>query len=364
MVVVDLFAGGGGSSTGLRAAELRHAACVELDPHAVHVARALGLPSVRADVGALPLDLRPDLVWASPPCQCFSAAGKRRGASDERNGFPAMLAAVDRLRPTWLLVENVPGLTYHRRAVCPDDARCPGCYWERVVLPTARERFGCVEARVLNAADWGVPQTRHRVILACGPSPFPWPAPTHAEYPEATLFAAALPRWRTMRDALGCELAIGAGTNPHGPCREHERTRRDITDEPSPTVTNAQVGNRGPWIVDSGSNGKPGRERARTLDEPSATVSGRGNAVLRTECDPAYTVVDESTSRVSSCHCSVQSQAKRRLTPAECALIQGWPEVISALEGLTSSAAYRVVGNAVPPALAEALGRALLEAGR
>jgi len=144
---------------------------------------------VRELDGQLDLKDAPLLLWASPPCQAFSTAGKRRGAIDERNGWPWTLDIIDRMekkgvRPTWIICENVPGLTYHKgdctRDEDGDPTECPGCYWERWIIPEFEKRYEHVQVRVLDAADFGVPQRRRRVFLVAGPKPFQWPEPTHS----------------------------------------------------------------------------------------------------------------------------------------------------------------------------------------
>ncbi|MBM4369869.1 MAG: DNA cytosine methyltransferase [Deltaproteobacteria bacterium] len=228
MTGLVLFGGAGGADLGLRAAGIELLRSVEWDRDAHATAVAAGLPSVHGDVRDLALyeGLPPvDLLWASPPCQAFSTAGKRLGAADERNGWPWTLDVVDHVRPRWVLCENVPGLTHHRgdcdgRGPADD---CPGCYWHRVVVPAFEARFGSVQWTIIDAADHGVPQRRHRVFLVAGPRAIRWPRPTHADpatLAQAGLFGPALQPWRTVREALGLDVPVrhrspSAGTVGH-----------------------------------------------------------------------------------------------------------------------------------------------------
>ena len=163
MKLVDLFAGAGGASLGAHMAGFQVEA-VERDQdacatHQAAVPGAIHCMDVRDWKPSSPVDV----MWASPPCQCWSQAGKRLGARDtERNGFPWMWAAVDRAQPTWLICENVKGLTQHSSTTCGDPMRCPGCYW-KTVQAEARARYPHVSHRCLNAADYGLPQSRRRV---------------------------------------------------------------------------------------------------------------------------------------------------------------------------------------------------------
>ena len=196
MRAVDLFAGAGGASMGIEAAGCELVQAVEVDRLA-GIAHRMNLPHVplhRGDVrGWRPVAA--DLWWASPPCQAWSSAGAKRGAQDERNGWPWVFDALDRAehRPTWLICENVRGLLWHTKS-CGDPMTCPGCYWQRVVLVEARRRFESVQVWTLDAADYGVPQHRRRVFLVCGPHAVDAPAATHG--------GDGLP-WVTMGDALG-----------------------------------------------------------------------------------------------------------------------------------------------------------------
>jgi DNA (cytosine-5)-methyltransferase 1 len=381
---LELFAGAGGAALGLERAGIHHAALVEWQPSACATLRAAGLsPVVEGDVRDLDAieavagrDV--DLVWSSFPCQAWSTAGRRKGANDVRNGWPWTVAAVDRFRPRWFLGENVTGLLCHKGGctyrggqeglfAAADPNACPGCYLERVILPDLRARFACSGWWVIDAADHGTPQHRRRVILWAGPveperprethgpgRPLPWVAmgealglggfETHSQRspetakggnrwipgdePSATISAISAPHIR----------AIGAGTNSHGPGRAHERTERDITDEPSPTITAEQIGNAGPW-----------------LSRPSPTVSAVG------ECKGSGPGGNpEKMQRASDA--LYLGTGRRRLTYLECATLQGFP-ADHPWQG-TITERYRQVGNAVVPLVAELLGRAIIEADR
>ncbi len=316
MRVIELFAGAGGAALGLERAGFSHAALVEWDADACATLRAAGLgPVVQGDVRDLDAVAAVagescDLLWSSYPCQAFSTAGRRLGADDDRNGWPWTVDAIDRFRPTWFLGENVPGLLSFD-------------YFDEVIMGQLRERFRCAGFWLLNAADVGVAQHRRRVFTWAAPSPLVPPTRTHGP----GMFTEP---WVTMGQALHLDVArvIGGGRNPQA--AGIKRTYRDLTDEPSTCVTAVQIGNAGPWI-----------------DRPAPSVTtadaqGVGSAHSRDILERAI--------------------GRRRLSVEECATLQGFPDD-HPWQG-TKTSRYRQVGNAVPPALAEAVGRTVINAGR
>jgi len=325
MRAFDFFAGCGGASLGLERAGVEVLLAFERDPDAC-ASHRLHAPGhvVEGDIAELRHLAKVDLWSASPPCQPFSAAGLRLGAADDRDGYPHLLrllagAGVGGNLPRWLLIENVPGLTFHKRSagcgalILRPDA-CPACYLEQIEAQL-RVFFPVVEARILDAADVGVPQHRRRLITVCGPRRIDWPVPTHGP---------GRPRpWVSIRQALGLGGAVtpepgqgsraqsdreldpddpattlncgatgdsynaplvrvmGGGGNPHGPDAEHERVERDLTDDPATTIAASRVGNGGLWIESGHRTTAPDGSRPPhrvSVDRPAPTVRSQEGA--------------------------------------------------------------------------------------
>lgn len=293
MKVLELFAGAGGAALGIENAGGEHLACVEWDEDACATMDAAGLPSVLGDVRDLSLyeGMAPDLLWSSFPCQAWSTAGKRKGAQDDRNGWPATIEAVDFTGPTWFVGENVVGLTNHKGACkqgkcCIGSPLCPNAYFNKVILGGLRKRFAWVDWRILDSASYGVPQKRRRVFILAGPHAVEFPEPTHGDPKkiQADLFAPKLKPWGTVRQALNLD-AWATATTRSG--------TRDVGVPKSPDIPSCQpvaggnaMGGLYGWDsvqLDGGRNNdnNPRQERPHTLEEPAPSIGGKGNQYLR-----------------------------------------------------------------------------------
>ena len=195
MKSVELFAGAGGLAMGASLAGFESQAIIEWDRWACDTMREnrdrqfplvkdwpLHESDVRTfDLSSLPEDI--DLIAGGPPCQPFSIGGKHRGSEDERDMFSAMVDIVEQLRPRALIVENVRGLTRPKfsnyfayvllRFEFPEIRMREGEKWTDHLARLERQktsggRSGLtydIVHRVLNAADFGVPQRRERVFI-------------------------------------------------------------------------------------------------------------------------------------------------------------------------------------------------------
>ncbi|MFJ4754990.1 DNA cytosine methyltransferase [Streptomyces sp. NPDC088763] len=345
MTVLDLFAGPGGWSEGLRALGLRDIG-IETDSAACATRAAAGHATIRADVAAYPstaLLRKVSGLIASPPCQTFSAAGLRAGNVDRdlcHQGLddlargrdtratlraacsdPRSLLVVEPLRyaldlrPDWIALEEVP-------AVAP--------LFEHTAHLLAGIGYSTWTG-VLNAADFGVAQTRRRVFLiASRTRPALPPEPTHADGGTcADLFGASLPPWLTMGDVLGClpSEVITRGNHTTG-------GSRFPTTGPSWTLT----GRARSWLLKVGS--RPTATRRR-LDQPASTLLfGKAmNHVAWIDAD---------------------GTPIRRLTVEEAAILQGFPARYPWAGSRTKQ--FEQIGNAVPAPLAAAVLRPLVPA--
>jgi len=275
---VDLFCGAGGASLGLQRAGFEHKLCVDYNEDAIATIKAAGFPGVVGRVEDLSLyaGLQPvDLTWMSPPCQPWSAAGKRLASEDGRDGFPAAFEALDVLQPTWAMSENV-------KELAGDD------YWKDVIVPEFEARFAWVSWKIIRAIHYGVPQDRRRVILVAGPRPIVWPLP-----------------WNTR-----------------------------------PAPASSVVGEGFLRVEQKGATG-------RNTRLPSPTVTCSGNMYFYT-ADPGRRAPKDPL------------RGGMRVPPEHIAGLQGFPSDWP-FQGLSGSR-HRQAGNAVPPNLSEALGRALIAA--
>lgn len=220
LTCIELFAGPGGLALGSHFAGFQHLALIEFEANAALTLRRNALhlfdvdPDTVVERDVREIDFssytgRVDLLTAGPPCQPFSGGGRGKGADDERNMFPALLAAIAAVRPRAILIENVQGLTrekfkdyfaYIRRYLeLPLLGLLPHETWLAHFrrLNSANDSNYCAEQRyrvgfqIVDAADYGIPQRRHRVFIVAfrqdtGIAPFSL-LPTHG---KAALLAA------------------------------------------------------------------------------------------------------------------------------------------------------------------------------
>ncbi|MFI7130341.1 DNA cytosine methyltransferase [Nonomuraea sp. NPDC050153] len=322
---IDLFAGCGGLSTGLLDAGIAVKAGFDNNAASItafdynHVYRGCkGFVSDLAKV-ASPILLemagithQVDLLAGGPPCQPFSIAGKQLGMDDHRGELVfKFVDIVGEIRPTAFFFENVPNLARF------DD----GLVAEKLQSDLAALGYE-VTADIINAANYGVPQGRRRFIIVGVPkgSKFEFPEPTHGE--AADLFSELKP-YVTTSEAIG-DLP-------------------DVTDPAAVDVPNHEPTMHGEKMLAAFRELKPGTRDKKYFhdrlhpDRVGYTLrAGSGNfSPLR----PVHYKYD------------------RVITVRESARLQGfsdkfiWPDPLPRLQQ------YRQVGNAVPPPLAEAIGR-------
>ncbi len=269
---IELFTGGGGLAQSMHQAGFRHLLAVEIDRRACATLRLNGAvnfqesdtssaadaqggwPLVEGDIHSVDftrLAGEVDVVAGGVPCQPWSLGGAHKGYDDKRNLWPQLFRCVREARPRAIVAENVKGLlrpsfrAYYeyilRELAAPFEERVDGEDWrdhDRRLAKALADRDADPEHRydvkfmLVNAADYGVPQNRHRVFVVAfrrdlGLAEWEFPAPTHSEAAlirdqasgrywqrhrlrRRTIAAAfqqpipdgTLP-WRTLRDAIG-----------------------------------------------------------------------------------------------------------------------------------------------------------------
>lgn len=364
-ISISLFAGAFGLDLGIEQAGFHTISVVEKDrdatktialnrPHLQESAVPREIEKVNtqdllAEAGrVLKLDraLRPgevDLVTGGPPCQPFSTAGKRGSVMDPRGSlFMEFIRIVKEVQPRFFLMENVRGLLSAPIRHRPINQRgknyppletdeMPGAALN-VVLTEMKELGYSVVYNLLEAADYGVPQNRERVIFIGSrdgeTATFPL-----AKYSKN---GKILPKWRTLRDALtglvDPELEFIAYSENRLKYLKLLKAGQNWRNLPPELIKEAMGG-----AYNSG-GGKVGFYRRLSWDKPSPTVTTSPHQKATDMCHPVEL---------------------RPLSVRECAKIQTFPDDWIFYGSVSSK--YKQIGNAVPVLLAKEIGSYLFD---
>lgn len=351
VMMVDLFAGCGGLTEGFRRAGYVPVFAVESDRYAAatyaanfgaHVFCGMIEETTRFDFPAA------DLVVGGPPCQGFSMLG-RRDPHDPRNRlWTEYTRIVEIVRPKVFVMENVP------RFLKSDQFALL-----RAEVADGALRGYELTSGVVNAADYGVPQRRIRaIVVGSRTGRAGLPTPTH-KGPSG---------WVDLYEALyGIPFEPTASILPH---------REDADGIPGPFAVNELHLHRNPrpYSIERYSYIPPGGNRFNLPDrlKPPCWLNketGTSDVMGRLEWDkPALTIRTEfwkpEKGRALHPEWSATDPSKsvnRSITHWEAARIQSFPDDFRWCG--TRAGIARQIGNAVPPLLAEAIGRSLLDQG-
>jgi DNA (cytosine-5)-methyltransferase 1 len=364
-LAADLFSGAGGLSLGLEAAGYRVVLGIDRDREATETHRHhfggltldwdLGNPGRVARVAQLVKDAGVELLTGGPPCQPFSKAGRSKirhrivnGFSDpseeRRHLWRSFLEVVTTARPPAVLMENVPDMALDK-----------DMFILRTMVHELESLGYAVEVRVVDTSQYGVPQFRQRLILVAlrGGTAFSWPPPQPVQV--------------TVWNAIGDLPSVEAGSRPkggakgwaryEGPKNGFQRRMREGIDDDNASRVYDHIT-------------RPVRDDDKVVFERMYTetrYSQLPEELRRYRADifdDKYKRLDEDNlSRTITAHIAkdgywyIHPRDSRTLTVREAARLQTFPDRYR-FAG-PPSAAFRQIGNAVPPFLGEELGRAV-----
>lgn len=355
--VISLFSGAMGLDLGLEQAGFKVVLAVECDAHAVATIK-LNRPDLTvinrrieevttAEILSMAGLKRGDefVVSGGPSCQSFSTAGQRRSLGDPRGGlFRHFVRIVREAQPKFFIMENVKGMLSAAITHRPLNERGPGFpdlkaeeelgSAFRVIVQELRLLNYYTVFDVLNAANYGTPQCRERILFIGSREGkvIEMPQPTHAEEPSGKLL-----RWVPLRSVIG----RFRDSNPPGiKLRSNDERYLRLVPEggnwrdlPTEIQKQAMGGALDSW------GGRSGFFRRLSWDRPSPALTTQPNSKATLLCHPTEL---------------------RPLSLREYARIQQFPDDWKFAGSIVST--YRQIGNAVPAGLGAALGRSILTA--
>lgn len=396
--LISLFSGAGGMDLGFKQAGFEILWANDFDEDATITYRNnIGDHIVLGDICKIESDEipdNPDVITGGFPCQGFSVANTKRNMKDERNFlYKEMLRIIEDKNPKIFVAENVKGLLSMEKGKVIE------------MIKKDFEDIGYnVDYKVLNAADYGVPQARERVIIMgnrIGVKNI-FPKKTHVEVDKSqqTLFSSSndLKPYITTEEAIGFLSDIKltnndmevdgreihnhiASTNVSDKfwARKHEVNQADICDylrgwRDSSEWTTKKIDEHfgykhtaGHWFRkdnNSGSIPKPDDwwELKRILkfdDKFDKQVTELEEREIVFEQSLRITNWDRPSDTITATSPEIHVNKKRRLSARECAILQTFPDNFIFHGSLNSM--YRQIGNAVPVLLARKIGECAIE---
>jgi DNA (cytosine-5)-methyltransferase 1 len=364
-LAADLFSGAGGLSLGLESAGYRVVIGVDRDPEATETHRHhFGGLTVNWDLGdaervsrvaQLIKDAEVELLAGGPPCQPFSRAGRSKirhrvlqgfndPSEERRHLWRSFLEVVTIAQPAAVLMENVPDMALDK-----------DMFILRTIVHELESLGYAVEERVVDTSQYGVPQFRQRLILVAlrGRTAFRWPAPL----PDRVTVANAIDDLPPVKGGERPEGGADGWTPYGGPRSEFQRRMRAGIDSEHADRVYDQITR--PVREDDEIAFQHMNSNTRYSDLPPHLRRYRADIF-----DDKYKRLDgDGLSRTITAHIAkdgywyIHPNQNRTLTVREAARLQTFPDRYR-FAG-PPSAAFRQIGNAVPPLLGEQLGIAV-----
>lgn len=355
--VVSLFSGGGGLDLGFLMEDYHIVWAIDNQKDAVDTYRHnLGDHILCADINDIDPAGLPDcdLVIGGPPCQSFSLSGNRNVEDARGQLVWKYIEIIRKKQPRAFLFENVTGLLSARNSA--------GEKIIELLFEAFREIGYTIVWKTINAADYGVPQRRKRVIIVGirGDERFEFPARTHSEDGEGLL------PYVTVKEALG-DLPVLDGPGGDGrfvldtpPDNDFLRRMRAadhvVTEHEYPTMSEldqyiVRFVRPGGNYMDIPRDVPSKRIRRLQRDGGHTTCYGR----MRPDA-PSYTI--NTYFNRPNVGCNIHYAQDRLITVREALRLQSFPDSYE-LISRSKQGRNKIVGNAVPPLMAQAFARQL-----
>lgn len=342
--VLDLFSGVGGMSHGFKMAGFEIGGAIEFEKEIAEsmIKNHKNTPVFMQDIK----DLTPEevkkkvgdinVIIGGPPCQGFSLKGKRGGLSDERNFlFKEYIKYVDFFKPKYFVLENVPNILSSNNG-----------YFKEEIIKNFRKMEYKVDFGILNALNFGVPQSRKRAIFIG----------TLLDNP-ITLPRKQIGKKKTVWEAISDLAYLNSGEGEF--CSKYKikaknKFQREMR-RGSKRLYNHVATNHSSVAIDRLKRIPPEKGKEFLRESISSTFGQTWGRLEKNKPSPTIVTRFDTPSNGKNSHPFLN----RAITPREAARLQTFPDTFIFYG--TKSSVIKQIGNAVPPLLGKGLAEHILE---